>query len=190
MGLARQSILAAAVCLASTAFTADAAPLKWTLTDATSLGSSITGSFVYDADTSTYSHINITTSAGSVISAGSWNTLSNAAMYPPSFFVQLVDTTASDQSGANVLGLMFYHSLTNAGGTVNLYATYQGSCLTAACGTLGAYPGDPTSGFNWNITGYLVASAIPEPASLSVLAAGAGAIFLTRKRRTRRVASA
>ncbi len=190
MGLARQSILAAAVCLASAAFTAEAAPLKWTLTDVTSFGSSITGSFVYDADTDTYSHINITTSSGSVIPGGSWNTLAIDPKYPPSFFVQFVDTTGSDQSGANTLGLMFYYSLTNAGGTVNLFATYQGSCLTASCGTLGVYPGDPTPGFNPNVTGYVVASAIPEPASLSVLAAGAGAIFLTRKRRTRRVASA
>ncbi len=187
MSFVRQSILAAAVSIAGAA---NAAPLKWTLHDVTSLGSDITGSFVYDADTGTYSVIQITTTAGTVISDGSWSILSIESMYQRSFFLQLVDTADSDQTGANTLALMFNGHLPAAGGTVDLYATYQGTCAYDTCGVFGAYPGDPTSGFNWNVTGYLTSSAVPEPASLSLLATGVGAIFLTRRRQARIAASA
>ncbi len=188
MGFVRQSLLAATVCLGSLAVTANAAPLRWTFHDTTSLGSNITGSFVYDADANTYSHIDIRTDSGSIIPNQTWQ---NLTINPSgAYWLQIVDTDSQNQTGANVLVLFFLNTLTNAGGTSYLAYTYQGVCDTATCGRLNAYPHDPSHGWNLNATGYLVASAIPEPASLSMLAAGAGAIFLTRKRRARLTAAA
>jgi len=47
------------------------APTAWTLAGVTSLGTSITGSFVFDANTETYSDLDISTSGGSVIPSDS-----------------------------------------------------------------------------------------------------------------------
>jgi hypothetical protein len=59
--------------LASAAFTAYTRPITWTLNGVTSLGTSITGSFVFDADTLTYSNIQISSSGGNVIrNSSSW----------------------------------------------------------------------------------------------------------------------
>jgi hypothetical protein len=47
--------------------TASAANVTWTLSGVTSLGTTITGSFVYNQDTNTYVSVSISTSGGSVI---------------------------------------------------------------------------------------------------------------------------
>jgi hypothetical protein len=84
---------------------AQADPITWTLEGITSLGTSITGSYVYDADTLTYSDIGITTTAGSIITDTTWTNLAGTHYTGGSLL--LVVTAAADDTGADVLGLIF-----------------------------------------------------------------------------------
>ena len=117
------SSLRALLLVAAVALTANAEPLTWTLNNVTTLGSSITGSFVFDANTSTYSSINITSSGGSVIPAETW-TVSAECCSSLNSFLGLVDSSAPNETGADLLGLFLSPSLTDAGGTLGVSAAF------------------------------------------------------------------
>jgi hypothetical protein len=146
--------------------------MTWTLTGVTSLGTTINGSFVFDADTSTYSSINITTSGGSVIPSKTWVALAGCCIHQ-SNRVALVDTSATNQTGANFVGLLFSANLTDAGGSVALLKTGQGTCLVPTCISAQPYSNDPSLGVNTSVTGSVVAStpisATPAPATLGLV---------------------
>src|SRR6266849_1326784 len=120
----RVLVLLATMALSAT--TASAGTLTWTLTGVTSLGSTITGSFDFNANTTTYSDINITTSGGSIIPNFTWS--QHASFGSFSCCLAMVDTTAIDETGADVLNLGFASDLTNAGGTIPISFTQQGTC--------------------------------------------------------------
>jgi PEP-CTERM motif-containing protein len=164
---------------------AQADAITWTLVNVTSLGSTITGSFVFDADTSTYSAIGITTSGGSIIPNETWtNWVGFGASYGPaiSCCLGVVDTTLTNQTGANLLNLIFMTGLTDAGGTIPISSTQQGTCNDANCNSFTPYATNP-SGTNSDVTGYVVSST-PEPGTLMLLATGL--LGLLRKTGTRR----
>jgi hypothetical protein len=166
--------------LASLAFALGAEPITWTLDDVTSLGTSITGSFVYDANTFTFSSIDITTSGGDVIPDETW-TVEGKCCLTDAESLELVDTSAPNEAGANVLVLLFgvapgEEFLTDAGGSLEIRDTQEGTCLYTDC-----------TGFNGNtnydVTGAVVSgSAIPEPTTLPLLTVIASMVIVMRKR--------
>src|SRR5271156_6342346 len=80
--------------IASAALTATAGPVSWTLSGVTSLGTTITGSFTFDADTTTYSSVDIVTTGGSIIPSETWTNLAGCCS-TFNDFLGLVDTSAS-----------------------------------------------------------------------------------------------
>ena len=154
---------------------AQADDVTWTLVDVTSLGSTITGSFVYNADTATYSDIDITTTGGTVIPSETWtNWAGFEATEGPGIACCLgvVDTSAADQTGADLLNLIFLTGLTDAGGIVPIYETQEGSCAEASCVSYFPYASNP-SGDNYAVTGYVESeSSVPEPGTLMLLLTG------------------
>jgi hypothetical protein len=164
------------------AATASAGPITWTLNGVTSLGTSITGSFVFNADTDIYSSVNITSSGGTVIPANTWTALAECCA-TESGFLGLVDTSAANQTGADLLGLFFAVDLTDAGGSVPITETQQGTCSGSTCASYIHYGNDPSGGLNTDVTGSVVANfSTPEPASLILFGGGASFLLLIRKR--------
>jgi hypothetical protein len=165
--------------IASAALTATATPVFWTLSGVTSLGTTITGSFTFNADTLTYSAVDIVTTGGSFIPSEIWTNLAGCCSTEAGF-LGLVDTSAANQTGANLLGLFFQTNLSNAGGTIPITETQQGVCAATDCGGFNAYPGDPSGGNNSVVTGNAVAT--PEPSSLALFGAGAALLVAIRNR--------
>lgn len=83
------------IALALSATSALCAPVTWTVTGMTDDGGSLSGSFAYDADTGTYSGVNITTSGGA--KPGATYTVPYATYSTPNALVALT-------SGGAVVG--------------------------------------------------------------------------------------
>lgn len=151
-----------------------ASPVTWNLTNITfGDGTVVTGSFVYDADTNTFSGLSMTTSGGSTVPAtSSW--VFNLANLPGSeqnaigiAGFQAVDLASADESAAFDVSLFSIGGplLTNAGGTIPLNFLRLGGCANATCANL-----DP--GFLTDGSGQFTAlSAVPEPLTLSLSSA-------------------
>jgi hypothetical protein len=166
-----KAVILVALAFLSIASRAEADGVTWTLVDVTSLGTTFTGSFVFDADTATYSNINITTSGGSIIPSETWSNWAGfAASEGPGIAccLAVVDTALPNQTGANMFNLIFSAFLTDAGGTVPIFETQQGTCNDAGCGSFTPYAANP-GGITRDVTGYVVATT-PEPGSLVLLA--------------------
>lgn len=128
--------LAALVCILVFApLAAHAVPVQWTLSGFTFTdGGTASGSFVYDADTNTYSSVNITTTAGSVLAGASYTDESPG--YASTATVGLfVTTTVGDLTGTPALALFYAGGLTNAGGAVPITTTtnVEGTCNNPTC---------------------------------------------------------
>ena len=87
-------------------------PLTWTISNATfSDGGTASGTFVYDADTNTYSSINITTTTGSVRSGASYSfnctAPCNGLTPDSSESLSLTISPVSDQTGAPGFAIFF-----------------------------------------------------------------------------------
>lgn len=111
---------------------AASAATTWTLQGVTfSDGGTASGSFVYDAATNTYSNINVTTTAGTVVLTGANYQFAVAASSASG--VGLV-TTAGNLTGTRGLALLFTSLLTGNGGTVNISNTsMELTCNNASC---------------------------------------------------------
>ncbi len=153
--------------------------ITWTLNDATfSGGGSISGSFIYDANTNLYSAANVSTTASSPFSASSYNTVSDA-VFATSTVVGLgpnpfLSFDGGNLTGATVLEIFFTNPLTNAGGTDSIYAV-EFLCNDASC----SFPAKRTTS-----SGFVTSSSIPapEPASLLLLASGLFSVLFLRRR--------
>lgn len=142
------------IALSLISFGASAGPLLWTFGG----GGTLTGSFVYNADTDAYSSVSFSeTHFGDFytgISSGNANGF----------------TAFSDGFGDQTV-VSFVSPLTNAGGVIN----YNG---TTTCFSICAEPNPNT------YTGTVSAQAesVPEPGVLSLLAVGLLGLGLSRKR--------
>lgn len=168
-------------------FAGHAVVVTWQLVDVTFTdGGVATGVFDYDADTDTYSAINIETSGGSEPSFAntpSYGVPSDVLFTPNAALFSTVPTLLSDYTGSFFFGILFATSLTNAGGTVPVDSsaiTGELVCGNAACSAIPA----PIPGPGIRvITGGSV-SAVPLPAAAWLFGSGlVGLIGVARRKR-------
>jgi hypothetical protein len=138
---------------------AHAAPILWTLDLNPALG--VTGSFVFDADTVTYSNVNITVTSPAVTFDSS-----EVTIWSDANSLELQDDLGGDLTDDLLLVLSWgAPGLTNAGGTVPVRQISFNTCSDATC--------SGSSGFGSIAeNGNAVASAVPEPASLLLVGSG------------------
>lgn len=169
---------AACFALAASAGTASATPITWTLHDVTfDDGGTATGTFDYDADTNTVSAVDITTSAGTSFPGADY-TLVDPGYGPFAGAMVFVTGTFADYTGTPALSFVFASDLTDAGGTVAA-EVFGGefTCIDSGCTN-----GDEVRAM---LDGGSVTAAgmVPEPATLSLLAAGGLLGFRLRRSR-------
>ncbi len=169
--------LAALLTAALLALPAQAAPLVWTFDNAVfEDGGVATGSFVYDADTGTFSAVNVTTTAG---------TLAPGAVYTSALFGDATGagfvTGGGDLTGTPLLGLAFLPALANDGDFVALIDIFfpPASSFEAVCDDAGCSGATFSRQF---VDGALVASPVPLPAAAWLFGAALGALPLLRRR--------
>jgi hypothetical protein len=136
---------------------AGASPLLWSLSGVTFTdGSTATGSFLFDADTSTYSSIDIVTSTGSI--AGSTYLFTNPALPAVGSSILAAFPTSSQGIGTLELLLQYVSALTDAGGTDALSFGAKGPCQDSACDVINAD--------RMVNAGEVTTNGVPEPSSV------------------------
>jgi hypothetical protein len=168
---------------------ASATPLLWTLDAGITLtgGGTVSGSFVYDAATNTYSNVNITTTAGTLPGA----TYRFVAPGPQNVFgLTVVTTSGANQAGNPGLNLLFVGGLLAAGGTGIPVLMREGTCQDAGCA---ANFGPLGQTVRENILGTVSSSALTAlqtptlsewgMAIFSILLMGTATLYLRKARR-------
>jgi hypothetical protein len=145
--------LLVAVIAAISPVLADASPVRWHLQGVVfEDGATVTGSFLYDADTNRYSDIDVRTSPGTaaIIDGGSttvpgfrYDRISTRLQgQTPSDSLIYIDDSAQDpaQAGAGIVELSFRSPLTNSGGFVELAGLSGPPVATGWAGELSCPP--------------------------------------------------
>ena len=163
------------VILAFVAAQAVAAPLTWVLSGITfSDGGTASGSFVYDANTNTYSSVNITTIAGSVRTTGATyhfvcgqDVPSCNGVSPSAGFNLNLTSAAANQTGLPGFALFFSSALTNAGGSVSVTGE-EANCSNSTC----TAPVSPERSITGGSVSTVAVPATPAPSSVLLVSAG------------------
>jgi PEP-CTERM motif len=176
-GLIAVPVLLILLCAPSIA-SADA--ITWDLSGVTfDDGGAASGSFVYDADTNTFSVINITTTAGSMFPGATYTTLSGA--FGSSNTGMLLGAASGDLTNTDLLLLMFGADLTDLGGLVplvtgSLIGSVEGTCDNADCSL--------STELRTITAGDVVATVVtPEPSAFLLLGIGLVALLAGAARR-------
>jgi hypothetical protein len=188
---------------ALTATSAQAFPLLWTLEDWTfDDGGSVTGSFIYDAQTREFSNIDMISTGG--VQTTHYTVLQDYTTFAP--FEELATFAPANFTtplSAPLMQVALNFQLTDAGGTVDLstgalFPVIEDKCFAnpANCGPGGTFPDfrfttpvklDPATG-QFAFTGTnLVASAVPAvplPASALLLMGGLAMLRIKARRKT------
>ena len=131
----RDITVAASAELLADGFTADFAGVLWTFQNAgfggLDGGSTITGSYVYNAATDTFSNINVVTSVGASLPGATYTVRATGA---GSGVADFFSTNAPDPTGEFRLRVGWNAPMTDAGGTLNVAFGFEAQCQTSACG--------------------------------------------------------
>ena len=164
------------LCIAAlSAPTTFAGPILWNLAGvAFDDGGTASGSFVYNADTNTFSSIHIITTSGSAFPGATYlNVALNFAASATSLGV-IPNAGLPDLTGSPLFYMQFGTPLSNAGGNVSLPIVVDGTCADSIC----------FNGISYRVSRNSGASVIaaPEPSSLTYIPLGALALFVIRRR--------
>jgi hypothetical protein len=119
------------ILLSASAF---AFPRTWTLSGVTfGDGGSATGSLTYDADTNTYSGINVTSTAGSVILTGATFNFFSNGFAPGAGGVLVNASNAPDLTGTRAFAIIFNPPLTDVLTSTSVIGSQEASCNNATC---------------------------------------------------------
>ncbi|WP_353236569.1 IPTL-CTERM sorting domain-containing protein [Diaphorobacter ruginosibacter] len=185
----------AALAISAIAFgsVAHATPIKWTLSNVI-FGDSGTasGSFVYDADTNTFSMVSLSTTAGSSGTASTFSSVCSVSACPVPSSDQVVSaidpaSTTGDMTNIKVLYMAFATPLTNSGGTVVLTSGASGTCINSTCSIPPTDARNITGGQLNGVPYVAPTAATPVPAlnqwGLVLLASLLGSLAFWRQRR-------
>jgi hypothetical protein len=158
--------------------------MHWTLSGATFTdGGTASGFFLYDADTSTMTGFDVTTTAGTALAGSHYVDLNgDFPPYAAQGFAVTIPAAGPLPLNAPFLALQFQTPLSNLGGAITLLAGGEGFCTTSNC-SFGSY----RRYFNG---GSIVGVKVPEPGTLSLLVLAAGALLAARRKDPGRLAAA
>jgi hypothetical protein len=169
--LLRGALIAIAVILSVPS--ASAGTILWTLQGVTfNDGGTASGSFDYNADTNTYSNIDVTTTLGSSFSGATYLAL-DPGKSSTSTSLAVVPNASLANVGTPVFDLFFSSALTDAGGADALnHVLDEGTCTTTGC----------TAAMGLRSVTAGSANAVPEPSSYVLTLIGGGLLGWRRKR--------
>ncbi len=161
--------------LAALAGIASATPVTWTLSGvAFSGGGTASGSFVYDADTNTYSSVNITTTTGGTRSGATYIAAClGTGVTCSATTLQLFTAAAGPFTGLPNWYINFSTALTNSGGTKTVTGGQESNCPNAGCSSPQAPSRSVSAG--GQVTAPAAATAPGAPTSVSAVAGNAQA---------------
>jgi hypothetical protein len=96
-------------------------------------GAQVFGTFLFDANTGTYSDISVTTTGGKAGPGASY--FFNVPASSTNTSVSLVSASPIVSGATTTISISFTSALTNAGGTVAMASEVEGTCTSASCGT-------------------------------------------------------
>ena len=183
MGLSAGKYLLLALCAVTVA---SAKPVTWVLQGVTfSDGGTASGSFVYDADTNTYSSVNITTTTTGTYTGHTYATV--VAGFS-SATALLTVTTPSYTTGTPNFYLTFTSPLTDSGGTLTLSVgnnptqdSAEAHCDDVTCNSVEAPFRLVVSGGSMSTVASAPALSAPLLALLGALLAGSGLWIVWRQ---------
>ncbi len=128
--LACRALLAVVVLIFSSAVSAD--PVRWYLQGVTlSDGGRVIGSFDFDADTDTYTEIDIATTIGTELTGADYGDPNPDSASDSTGLISVPDDTADPLTGQPLLALEFAQPLGNTGGTITINTaglSFEGKC--------------------------------------------------------------
>jgi len=125
---------------------------------------------MFDADTSTYSSIDIVTSNGSI--TGSTYLFTNPALPAVGPNILAAFPTSSQGIGTLELLLQYTSALTDAGGTEAILFGAEGPCQDAACDVINAD--------RMVSAGEVTTNGVPEPGSVALCPVGIVVLWVRR----------
>lgn len=113
-----------------------AAPVTWYISGQFTDGGTISGSYVFDSSTTTFSSINITTTAGSA-GAGYHYIAIHPTMLQDASHIRVVTLGSGDLSTAHYLAINLSSAMSGSGGTITVGADGAGVYSEFACSNSG-----------------------------------------------------